>query len=125
MAKKSKDKMSTVMGEFKRGKLHSGSKEGPKVKSRKQAIAIGLKQSGKSKYDNPGHGKKAKAKDNPRPKAIRTKVRRKMVGRLPPVSPTVAPRVGAGMMPATPPPAAAGLPRIPGPQPGDDDIGVR
>lgn len=121
-----KGKMGEVMHEFRTGKLRSGSKEGPKVKSRRQAIAIGLKQSGQSKYkDNPGHGKKARAKDNPRPKSIRTKVRRKMVGRLPPVSPTVAPRVGAGMMPATPPPAAAGLPRIPGPQPGDDDIGVR
>lgn len=27
---------------FKHGKLHSGSKKGPKVKSRKQAIAIAL-----------------------------------------------------------------------------------
>jgi hypothetical protein len=31
---------SEVMGKFKRGQLHSGSKKGPKVKSRKQAIAI-------------------------------------------------------------------------------------
>ena len=31
---------SEVMSEYKRGKLHSGSKRGPKVKSRKQAIAI-------------------------------------------------------------------------------------
>jgi hypothetical protein len=30
------------MGKFKRGKLHSGSKKGPKVKSRKQAVAIML-----------------------------------------------------------------------------------
>ncbi len=29
-----------VMGEFKRGTLHSGSKRGPKVTSRRQAIAI-------------------------------------------------------------------------------------
>lgn len=29
-----------VMSKFKHGKLHSGSKTGPKVKSRKQAIAI-------------------------------------------------------------------------------------
>ena len=35
-------KMEKVMGEFKRGKLHSGSKTGPRVKSRKQAIAIGM-----------------------------------------------------------------------------------
>jgi len=31
---------SEVMSKFKRGKLRSGSKHGPKVKSRKQAIAI-------------------------------------------------------------------------------------
>jgi Family of unknown function (DUF6496) len=31
---------SEVMHKFKAGKLHSGSKTGPKVKSRKQAIAI-------------------------------------------------------------------------------------
>lgn len=42
-------KMEKVMSEFKGGKLRSGSKAGPKVTSRKQAIAIGLKQSGKSK----------------------------------------------------------------------------
>jgi hypothetical protein len=29
-----------VMHEFKHGKLHSGSKKGPVVKSRKQAVAI-------------------------------------------------------------------------------------
>jgi hypothetical protein len=37
------------MGEFKRGKLHSGSKTGPKVKSRKQAVAIAMSEAGKSK----------------------------------------------------------------------------
>ncbi len=41
--------MAQTMHEFKHGQLHSGSKKGPKVKSRKQAIAIGLKQSGQSK----------------------------------------------------------------------------
>jgi DNA transposition AAA+ family ATPase len=40
--------MEQTMKEFKKGKLHSGSKEGPKVKSRKQAIAIGLSESGLS-----------------------------------------------------------------------------
>ena len=34
--------MKKTMGEFKRGTLHSGSKTGPIVKSRKQAIAIGM-----------------------------------------------------------------------------------
>jgi hypothetical protein len=32
------------MHEFKHGELHSGSKKGPLVKSRKQAIAIGLSE---------------------------------------------------------------------------------
>jgi len=32
------------MGKFKRGQLHSGSKSGPKVKSRKQAVAIMLSE---------------------------------------------------------------------------------
>ena len=31
---------SQVMSKFKRGKLHSGSKKGPVVKNRKQAVAI-------------------------------------------------------------------------------------
>ena len=35
-----------VMHEFKHGELHSGSKSGPKVKSRKQAIAIAMSESG-------------------------------------------------------------------------------
>lgn len=43
------DKIDKVMGEYKRGKLRSGSKSGPKVKNRKQAIAIGMNESGKSK----------------------------------------------------------------------------
>jgi hypothetical protein len=44
-----KEKVRQVMGEFKRGTLHSGSKRGPKVKSRAQAIAIAMKQSGQSR----------------------------------------------------------------------------
>jgi len=39
-----KGKVEKVMGEYKRGELHSGSKKGPKVKSRKQAIAIALSE---------------------------------------------------------------------------------
>ena len=41
-------KMSKVMSEYQEGKLHSGSKKGPEVKSRKQAIAIGLSEARKS-----------------------------------------------------------------------------
>jgi hypothetical protein len=35
-----------TMQEFKAGTLHSGSKTGPKVTNRKQAIAIGLNDQG-------------------------------------------------------------------------------
>lgn len=38
------DKVAKTMHEFKHGTLRSGSKTGPKVKSRKQAIAIGLSE---------------------------------------------------------------------------------
>jgi hypothetical protein len=38
-----------TMHEFKHGTLHSGSKTGPKVKSRKQAVAIALSQARKAK----------------------------------------------------------------------------
>jgi ribosomal protein L21E len=47
--KKGKDKVRKVMHEFKEGSLHSGSKTGPKVKTRKQAVAIALNEAGKSK----------------------------------------------------------------------------
>ena len=46
MAKKGK--VQKVMHEFKHGKLHSGSKSGPKVKSRKQAIAIAMSEKRKA-----------------------------------------------------------------------------
>lgn len=38
------NKMHKVMREYKEGELHSGSKSGPVVKSRKQAIAIGMSE---------------------------------------------------------------------------------
>lgn len=43
-----KNKVEKVMGEFKRGTLHSG-KGGPVVKSRKQAVAIAMSEAGMSK----------------------------------------------------------------------------
>lgn len=49
MPKARKSKVKKVMGEFKKGQLHSGSKKGPKVKSRKQAIAIALSEARKRK----------------------------------------------------------------------------
>ncbi len=42
MKKLQEGSMEKTMGEFKRGTLHSGSKTGPIVKSREQAIAIGM-----------------------------------------------------------------------------------
>lgn len=40
--------MQNTMHEFKHGTLHSGSKKGPTVTSRKQAIAIGLSENRKA-----------------------------------------------------------------------------
>jgi len=47
--KKQKAKIHKVMKEAKEGKLHSGSKHGPMVKNRKQAIAIAMSEAGVSK----------------------------------------------------------------------------
>ena len=44
-----KETIERVMHEYKHGVLHSGSKAGPKVKSRKQAIAIAMSEAGKKK----------------------------------------------------------------------------
>ena len=41
---KAAKKVGKVMGEFKAGKLHSGSKKGPEVKNPKQAIAIAMSE---------------------------------------------------------------------------------
>ena len=46
--KKAKGKVAKVMKEFKGGKLHSGSKKGPVVDNKKQAIAIGLSEARKA-----------------------------------------------------------------------------
>lgn len=43
-----KGKMKKVMEEYSEGKLHSGSKKGPEVTNRKQAIAIGLSEARKA-----------------------------------------------------------------------------
>lgn len=53
-AKKGKSKIAKVMGEFKRGTLHSGRnpkgpKKAPVVTSRKQAVAIAMSEAGMSK----------------------------------------------------------------------------
>ena len=49
MKKGGQAKVEKVMHEFKTGKLHSGSKKGPEVSSRKQAIAIALSEARKAK----------------------------------------------------------------------------
>ena len=46
---KAQAKVRKVLHEFKVGTLNTGSKKGPIVKSRKQAIAIALSQAGMSK----------------------------------------------------------------------------
>jgi hypothetical protein len=47
--KPAKSKIETVLHEFKEGDLHSGSKKGPIVKNRKQAVAIAISESKKGK----------------------------------------------------------------------------
>ena len=42
-----KKKMKKVMNEYQSGELHSGSKKGPVVKSKAQAVAIGLSEARK------------------------------------------------------------------------------
>jgi hypothetical protein len=47
--KKQEAKIGKVMHEYKAGTLNTGSKTGPVVKSRKQAVAIALSQAGVAK----------------------------------------------------------------------------
>lgn len=52
-----------VMSKFKRGALHSGSKKGPKVSNRKQAVAIMMsekRQASKGKKEYQAGGMKVK-----------------------------------------------------------------
>lgn len=46
--RKGRNKLKAVMREYGAGELHSGSKRGPVVTSRKQAIAIGLSEQRKA-----------------------------------------------------------------------------
>lgn len=50
-------KVQKVMHEYKEGKLHTGSKKGPVVKSRKQAIAIAMSEAGMAKKTGKKRGR--------------------------------------------------------------------
>ena len=52
-------KVAKVMGEYKRGTLHSG-KKGPVVKSKKQAVAIAMSEAGMAKKAKSKKTKKKK-----------------------------------------------------------------
>lgn len=55
--KKDKSKIAKVMGEYKRGTLHTGKigpGKGPEVKNRKQAIAIAMSEAGMAKAIDEG-----------------------------------------------------------------------
>jgi hypothetical protein len=54
--------MKNTMGEYKSGMLHSGSKSGPKVTNRKQAIAIGLDEERRAGMNVPKAKGKTKKK---------------------------------------------------------------
>lgn len=54
MPKPKKAKVAKVMGEFKAGKLRSGSKKGPKVTKPAQAKAIAMSEAGMSKRKKKG-----------------------------------------------------------------------
>lgn len=52
--KSPKQVVKTEMHKFKHGTLHSGSKSGPVVSSRKQAVAIAMSESGQTKRSKRG-----------------------------------------------------------------------
>ncbi len=56
--KKKESKISKVMKEYKEGDLHSGSKKGPMVSNRKQAVAIALSEARKAGAKIPKKKKK-------------------------------------------------------------------
>lgn len=59
---KPKKKFKKVMKEFEEGKLHSGSKKGPKVKNPKQAVAIAYSEEREKASHDEAHPKKKKRK---------------------------------------------------------------
>ncbi len=73
--------MDRVMHEYKHGELESGS--GAKVKSRKQAVAIALKESGESRTESPSKNRKKLAHTKAKERAGKT-ARQQKEGRLSP-----------------------------------------
>lgn len=49
-SKKAEGKIHKVIKEFEHGKLHSGSKKGPRVTALKQALAIGISEAKRRGY---------------------------------------------------------------------------
>lgn len=64
---KMRGKVKKVMGEYSRGELHSGSKAGPTVTDRRQAIAIALSEARR------GSAKDKKRKVSKGPKFLKTR----------------------------------------------------
>ena len=56
--RRKRGKVEKVMHEFGAGELHSGSKHGPTVTNRKQAIAIAMSEAGMSKPKRRRRGRK-------------------------------------------------------------------
>lgn len=56
MARRGRDKVEKVMHEYGEGSLHSGSKSGPMVHDRKQAVAIAMSE--QRKKDKKGKHRK-------------------------------------------------------------------
>ena len=59
---KGKATVKDVMHKYKHGTLHSGSKKGPVVKSRKQAVAIAMSESDMSRKKRRPQSKKRNSK---------------------------------------------------------------
>lgn len=59
---KANKKIHGVIREFEEGKLHSGSKKGPKVKNLKQAVAIGISEAKRKGYKAGEKWKKSERK---------------------------------------------------------------
>lgn len=103
--KKEGGKIEKVMHEFKEGELHSGSKKGPEVKNRKQAIAIALSEARKARQS----GGRAKGKTNVN---IIIAAGGRQAPAEGPMAPTMPPKPAAQPVPVPPPSPAAPAPAV-------------